>query len=312
MELVLQELEKAAKRGIRIRLLVSQSLINEDPETLTRFRKMPGALVRVYDLSKLTGGVQHAKYWIIDGKETFMGSQNFDWRSLTHIQELGVRIQDSELAHQLTQVFELDWKVAKTERLPDFLMAPVLSESALSQKKIELVASPPELNPTDVRPALQALLSLIHSAKKTLKIQLLDYSPISGNQSYWPEIDNALRAALVRGVKIQILLGNSASNDRSMDYLKSLATLKNMEIKKVTIPPYSGGAIPFARLIHSKYMVVDDEVLWIGTSNWSRGYFYNSRNIELILRKPELAQTANLIFQKLWDFSHSEKIKPNP
>lgn len=308
MEAVIEELEKATKRGVRIRLLLSQSLLNEDPQTLDRFKKMRGASVRVYDLSKLTGGVHHAKYWIVDQKEIFVGSQNFDWRSLTQIHELGVRVQDSDIAKQLTRIFELDWRVASSDQMPSLMMMTSSFTAPILPRKLELVASPPSLNPTDTRSSLQVLMDLIQSAKSSLKIQLLDYSPVSGSQAYWPELDNALRAAALRGVKIQMLVSNGTSASRAIDYLKSLNMIPGVEIKRVTIPLYSGGPIPYARMIHSKYMVVDNSSFWIGTSNWSKGYFYNSRNVELVFRRPDLAQSASSIFDKLWNYPYSEKI----
>lgn len=309
LEQVMSELEKAGKRGVKIRLLLSQALLNEDPKTLERFKKMKGLSFRIYDMSHLTGGVLHAKYWIVDEKDVFVGSQNFDWRSLTQIHELGVRVQDSNVGRQLTRIFDVDWKVAKTEALPSFDSEEWVTSSPLL-RKIELVASPQSLNPPDTRAAIQALVELIHASRKFIRVQLLDYSPVSGAKVYWPDLDDALRAAALRGVKIQMLLSNGVTTQRAMEYLKSLVMISGVEIKTVTLPQYSGGAIPYARVIHSKYMIVDDEVFWIGTSNWGKGYFFNSRNIELILRQPSIAQTGTSIFQKLWSSSYAQRIDP--
>jgi phosphatidylserine/phosphatidylglycerophosphate/cardiolipin synthase-like enzyme len=309
---VVDELEKAAKRGVKIRLLLSQALLNEDPRTLERFKKMEGATVRTFDLSKMTGGVLHSKYWIVDRKKVFLGSQNFDWRALIHTHELGVLVNDLEIAKQMTRVFDLDWKIARTHQFPEeetFNTIPVLASN--TSKTLELFASPQSLNPPDIRSSIQALLEILNQAKKSLKIQLLDYSPVTSTQIYWPDLDDALRAAALRGLKVQLLVGNGSTTLRALDYLKSLSLIPNIEVKMATIPAYSGGQIPFARMIHSKYMVVDDEALWIGTSNWSKGYFYNSRNVELFIKKPEIANSAGLIFQKLWNSQYSEKIEIN-
>jgi phosphatidylserine/phosphatidylglycerophosphate/cardiolipin synthase-like enzyme len=306
LEPVLLELEKAAKRGVRIRLLLSSSLTQEDPQTIERMKRMRGAEVRILDLSETTGGVHHAKYWIIDRREIFVGSQNFDWRSLTQIHELGVRIQDTQLARQLGRIFEADWRLSKNRE--DFSLGYYNSPSS-SPLKVELVASPGLINPSDTRPTIQAVLELITNAKKSLQIQLMEYAPLASNQTYWPELDNALRAAALRGVKVQILLANCLSTVKTIEYVKSLAELPAMEVKWVTIPPYSGGAIPYARLIHSKYMVVDDETLWLGTSNWSKGYFYNSRNVDLVIRRLDLAKSASQIFQTVWGSNYASFVK---
>src|SRR5262249_29955902 len=135
--------------------LVSSKMVKQDPATFERMKAIEGAAARTYDLSKLTGGILHAKYWVIDGAEVFVGSQNFDWRSLAHIHEAGLRVRDERIAGQLGRVFETDWQVAETGALPSF---PEASPPAAGPPpEIELVASPPGLTPPDIRPAIVAL-----------------------------------------------------------------------------------------------------------------------------------------------------------
>jgi phosphatidylserine/phosphatidylglycerophosphate/cardiolipin synthase-like enzyme len=309
LDLVIDELEKATKRGVRIRLLLSSSLLSEDPPTLERFKKMRGVTLRIYDMSRLTRGVMHAKYFIVDQKEVFVGSQNYDWRALAHTQELGVRVQDRDIARQLTKIFNLDWKLSKSDQVPPS-EEPFGAIPPSKLKMIELVASPKVLNPPEIRSSIQALVELINDSKKSIQVQLMDYSPVSGSV-YWADLDVALRAAALRGIKIQLLVNNGPTTVRAIDYLKSLSLIPGVEVKLATIPQFSGGYIPYARVIHSKYMIVDDDVFWIGTSNWGRGYFYNSRNIELIFRKPDLVQEGRQIFQRLWTSRYVEKVDPS-
>lgn len=306
LDLILEELEKAAERGVRIRLLISNALMTEDPATIERFKTFKNSSVRIMNLSKATGGILHAKYWIIDGKDIFVGSQNFDWRALSHIHETGVRLRDARLAEQLRAVFELDWKFAETGEYPS-----ANAQTPFPTRTIELVASPPQLNPPGIRSALEALLELLSAAKKSIRIQLLDYAPVSGKPLFWPEIDNALRAAAVRGVKVQLLVSHWNTEEAEIPHLKSLSLVPGIEIRIATIPEHSSGHIPYARVVHSKYMVVDDKVLWLGTSNWSRGYFYASRNVELIFRVPDLARQGFEIFERLWNSPYCEKIDIN-
>ena len=54
-----------------------------------------GAQVKNLDFNKLMGaGVLHTKLWLVDGKHFYVGSANFDWRSLTQVKELGVLVKD--------------------------------------------------------------------------------------------------------------------------------------------------------------------------------------------------------------------------
>ena len=65
--------------------------------------------------------------------------------------------------------------------------------------------------------------------------------------------------------------------------------MPNVQIKVVTIPPASSGFIPFARVIHSKLMTIDDEIARVGTSNWTGGYLDNSRNLELVMHSAAMS-----------------------
>ncbi len=46
---------------------------------------------------------------MIDTTEMFMGSQNFDWRAVNHIHELGVRIAVPEIVKIYNCLFYNDW-----------------------------------------------------------------------------------------------------------------------------------------------------------------------------------------------------------
>ena len=112
---VIQAVEAAADRGVKlVRLLVDASFARRYPETLSTGSAPAAALtVRRFDVGKIMGGVLHAKYFVVDGRETYLGSQNFDWRSLTHIQEIGVRIRDAAATAAYAQVFAMDWDLAR-------------------------------------------------------------------------------------------------------------------------------------------------------------------------------------------------------
>ena len=52
------------------------------------------------------------------------------------------------------------------------------------------------------------------------------------------------------------------------------------------------------------------DAIWVGTSNWSRGYFTATRGIELILRDRALAGKGARIFTTLWQSPYSETVDP--
>lgn len=306
LEPVLAELERAGARGVKIRFLLSSKMLDQDAASVARIRRIPGAEVRSFDLAAVSKGILHAKYFVVDGKEAYVGSQNFDWRALEHIHELGVRTAEPVITSRLERLFAIDWAFAGDGKLPLFAEAPGMS----ARPKVELVASPPFLTPKDIRPSIDALVDLIGQSRESVRVQLLTYSPILGQDRFWPVLDNALRAAAVRGVKVRLLVSDWVLGGRALPHLKALGLIPNLEVKVVSIPEAREGHIPFSRTVHSKYLVVDGTHLALGTSNWEESYFSGSRNIELIFRDSPLAAQAVRIHDRLWTSPYAFPLDP--
>lgn len=307
LEPVLAELEKAGARGVKVRFLLSSKMLEQDSASVARIRRIPGAEVRSFDLAGVSKGILHAKYFVVDGGEAFLGSQNFDWRALEHIHELGVRTTDPLIVARLSDLFAIDWRFAQGGKRPDLPGGPPVT----GRPAVELVASPPFLTPKDIRPSIEALVELIGQATQSVRVQLLTYSPISGPDHYWPVLDNALRAAAVRGVKVRLLVSDWVLGGRALPHLKALTLIPNLEVEIATIPEAKEGHIPFSRTVHSKYLVVDETHLALGTSNWEESYFTESRNIELIFRDSPLAAQAARIHDRLWNSRYAFALDPS-
>jgi phosphatidylserine/phosphatidylglycerophosphate/cardiolipin synthase-like enzyme len=306
LEPVLAELEKAGARGVKVRFLLSAKMLDQDVASVDRLRRIPGAEVRSFDLAGVSRGILHAKYFVVDGREAALGSQNFDWRALEHIHELGVRTTDPGIVVRLAELFAIDWTFAGSGKLPELPGRPALT----LRPEVELVASPPFLTPKDIRPAIDALVELVGQAKESIRVQLLTYSPVAGQDRYWPVLDNALRAAAVRGVKVRLLVSDWVLGGRALPHLKALALIPNLEVRVVAIPEAKEGHIPYARTVHSKYLVVDRRHLVLGTSNWEESYFTDSRNIELVFRDSPLAADATRIHDRLWSSRYAFPLDP--
>ncbi len=306
LEPVLAELEQAGARGVKVRFLLSARMLDQDPASVARLRRIPGAEVRSYDLARVAKGILHAKYFVVDGREAFLGSQNFDWRALEQIHELGVRTSEPQLLAGLAEIFSLDWRFALDGKLPVF----PAQVSPVARPAVELVASPPFLTPKTLRPASEALVELIGQAKTSVRVQLLTYSPLAGQDRYWPVLDNALRAAAVRGVKVRLLVSDWVLGGRALPHLRALALIPNLEVRVASIPEAKEGHIPFSRTVHSKYLVVDEAQLALGTSNWEESYFTESRNLELIFRDTPLAAQAARIHDRLWSSRYAYPLEP--
>ena len=301
----IEALERAGKRGVKIRMILEKKMASASfPETVERLKKIPNFTLKVIEFGKLSpDGIYHAKYFVIDGKTGFLGSQNFDWRALKHIHELGVKISDEKIATQMAAIFERDWN-------EDAKTAPATTE--IPSAPIYLVASPGALNPPGILDSEKELVRLLGTAKKEILIQTMNYMPTNFKRtSFYPVIDNALRDAAVRGVKVKLMVGDWNLRPDEVAQLKSLIALPNIEVRIVSIPDAKAGFIPFARVIHSKYTVIDGETLWVGTSNWAGGYLDKSRNLELVMHDVKLAGEGHAIHEKLWNSDYAKKLDWN-
>ncbi len=286
LEAVLDLLLSRVRNGLSTRVLVEKKMSTTYPETMKRLQTAKGVELRLTDLSKTAGGVNHAKYFVLDHTTSFVGSQNFDWRSLQHIHEVGVIVTSPAFASALGRVFEYDWAVAGGKPAPAKVQGEplTLSNSARGIEYLYPLVSPPELNPGGLRDALPALVALLDGAKKSLKIQVMSYALVGHDGVYRDELDRALRRANQRKVSVKLLVADWSTGGTRIDELKSLEVLPNIEIKISSIPEHSSGFIPYARVDHAKYLLVDDEVALVGTSNWSVDYFTRSRDIEVVFK----------------------------
>jgi phosphatidylserine/phosphatidylglycerophosphate/cardiolipin synthase-like enzyme len=307
---VLVAIEGASKRGVKMRFIADKVFAPKYPATLDRLRAA-SVDVRIIDCAPRYGGVQHAKYMIVDGEEAFVGSQNFDWRALSHIQEIGTRLRSAVMAGALGDVFETDWALADPATPNDTRVKKhPLSDGvkATSGETVSLYANPKGWLPDESHWDLTRLVALLDGAKKSIDLQVLIYSVVNRDKSAFTTLDEAIRRAAARGVKVRMLIShwgaNAGSHNRkSIDALLGVA---NVEIKILTIPPYSKGEIPFARVAHAKYMLVDGgDKAWIGTSNWEGDYFLKTRNVAVVTEGGALGKRLDRIFEDGWTSTYA-------
>ena len=82
---VMNAIKKAIERGVKVRFLAgpSGSMVKDTMKPLNELKKV-GAETRRIDFGKAyKGGVQHSKFFIVDGNAVYVGSQNFDLSAKT-------------------------------------------------------------------------------------------------------------------------------------------------------------------------------------------------------------------------------------
>ncbi|XP_026160348.1 phospholipase D4 [Mastacembelus armatus] len=301
---ILKELQELPSRNVSVRVVTSVPTVRTNSTDL-KILKEKGVQVRKVNFGRLTNGVLHSKFWIVDRKHVFIGSANMDWRALTQVKELGVVIYNcSSLAKDLHKIFQSYWVMGQSNStLPQPWPSeydtdinkqhPLLVEAENVSSSIYLAGSPPSFLPLSRTQDLEAILSTISEAQHYVDVAVMEYFPTTRfkkPQRYWPFIDDAIRAAAFdRKVKIRMLISCGRDSDPAMlAFLQSLASIDsphqhiNIQIKLYIVPVGNQSDIPYSRVNHNKYMVTD-KVAYIGTSNWSGDYFMTTAGVGLVI-----------------------------
>jgi phosphatidylserine/phosphatidylglycerophosphate/cardiolipin synthase-like enzyme len=317
LEAVLKAIYAAADRGVKVRIIVDARMYKTYPGSVDSLGRFHNIEARRIDFGAAAGGIQHAKYFIVDGKEVFMGSQNFDWRALEHIHELGLRINETRITKAFSDVFELDWQIASMtpEQLKSFKVpfarfgSPVrFTSNAGEEADVLPTYSPVGWIPDSTRWDERAIIELINGAQRTLTLQFLSYSPLERRGGTYIAIDNAIRNAGKRGVKVRMIVSDWEKGSPAVRTLKDLCVLPNIQVAFTSIPEWSGGYISFGRVEHCKFIVADSERFWLGTSNCEKSYFYATRNLGVTCTSSRLAGMLSRIFQKSWESPYMQLV----
>ncbi|XP_060117564.1 5'-3' exonuclease PLD4 [Heteronotia binoei] len=324
-----------------VSLFIATNVPSQDRNsTDLEFLEAKGAQVRRINFQRLTMGVLHSKFWIVDKKHVFLGSSNMDWRAITQVKEVGVVISNcSCLANDLWKTFKTYWDLGGSSATvpspwPRNYSTDINRESPLEVQfkgmttKAYFSASPFSFCPEGRTDDLQGILDVINSAEEFVYVSVMEYFPTSRFRHpprYWPTIDNALRSvAIGRNICIRLLISCWMHSDPSMfHYLASLSSLSDphanitIEVKIFIVPVANHTNIPFARLSHGKYMVTE-KTAYIGTSNWSEEYFTSTAGVGLIATQsltdpqrkiPVIQDQLRSLFERDWNSQYSVNIK---
>ncbi|XP_077411484.1 5'-3' exonuclease PLD4 isoform X2 [Vanacampus margaritifer] len=300
---ILQQLQSLPSRNVSVRVVTSLPSLNTNSTDL-KILQGKGVDVRKVNFGRLTNGVLHSKFWIVDRQHVFIGSANMDWRALSQVKELGMVVYNcSSLARDLYKIFLSYWVMGEpNSSMPEYWPPafdtdfnkehPLLVKEDNITSRIYIAGSPPSFCPESRTKDLEAIVSIMSEAQRFIDVAVMDYSPTVRFQHpkrYWPMIDNAIRAAAFeRRVKVRMLISCWPNSFPGMlPFLQSLASFDSVKdhisIQIFYILPVGNQThIPFSRVNHNKYMVTD-KVAYIGTSNWDGDYFVSTAGVGLVI-----------------------------
>lgn len=281
-EPVITALEDAHRRGVTVRVLIDHLGAVGFPgyRRLTRrLRKAGIPWQRMLPVRPWRGEYQrpdlrnHRKILVIDRAVAFTGSQNVIARSYNkrgnrrknlQWQDLMLRIQGPVVAH-LEAVFATDW-ASETDEL--ILEANPASEPAPSSGGVvcQVLPSGPGL---DVESNLQLFNHLFASAEHSITICSPYFVPEDS-------MYNALRTAVGRGVAVHLYVGETSNH--ALTHHAQRSYYEVLIKAGVRIFLYTA---PY--VLHSKFVLIDDEAAVVGSSNMDIRSFTLDLEINLMI-----------------------------
>ena len=291
---ILDILEEKAKNGVEVRLLydsVGSRLLNRD--VLKKLKEVGGKTGEFFPswlkfINLNMNFRNHRKIVVIDNKVGFVGgfnvgdeylgkSEKFGYWRDTHIKFKGSAVKDLNLR------FLADWRYATKEEVD---LSHVLegSDENIGEPNagMQIVSSGPNLS--DRYEIKLAYLKMIQRSKEYLYIQspylIIDKS-----------IADSLKLASASGVDVRIMI--PGKGDHPFVYWANLVYAGELLEYGIKIYHYDKNAF-----LHSKTIVIDDEICSIGTANMDTRSFELNFEVNAFIYSEAISKQQKNEFEK--------------
>lgn len=250
--------------------LKNQSKKGIDVKVVCDAKASPYADAKLGDKITLTRrlgpGLMHQKILVTDREKVWIGSANMSSDSLRMHGNLVTALHSEALAGQIHAKAETLKVEGKGASFPN-------ANFTIGGQLIELWFLP------DNQKAVQRLISLIKSAKKTIRVAMFTWTR--------QDLAQAVIEASKKGVDTEIVIDHYSGKGAST---KIVRLLKKNGIK-VSL---STGA----PLLHHKFLYIDEKTLVNGSANWTKAAF--TQNDDCFIVMHDLTEEQNERMQALW------------
>lgn len=231
----------------------------------------------------------HRKMVIIDGDIAYVGGMNIgkeyvgDDKKITKWADRHIRIVGGAVVSVQTQFF-LDYLFVSKEKIA-WDNKDVISKFYNSNinengnKAMQIVASGPDYKSSTIR---DSYLKMINSAKESIIIETPYLIPDEA-------ILTGLKLASSSGVSVKIIIPGIP--DKKAVYYATLSYARELIASGVEIYKYNG-------FMHSKLLIVDDDIVNIGSANMDRRSFNLNFEINAIVYDKEFNNVNRVIVSK--------------
>lgn len=288
-----------ARNGVKVRFLydavgswkLSKKYIKELRDAGVEM--VPFSPVKLPFLTHTINYRNHRKIVVIDGHVAFVGGLNIGdeylgknryfgyWRD-THLYVRGEAVRTLQL------IFLRDWNYVTNEKL---LKQEYLSPVLVHRKDdggVQMIASGPDTRWEVIK---KLFFSMITSAKKSIWIASPYFIPDD-------DILSALKIAALSGIDVRILVPNRP--DKKIVFYASRSYFPELLEAGVKVYEYNRG------FMHSKLIIVDNEIASIGTANMDMRSFHLNFEVNAFLYRTKSVTT--LVSDYIFDLEHSRQI----
>lgn len=249
---------------------VSVTVIQDEDATPEEAAKKLSSRIKL--IRRHAKGLMHLKLLVIDGKQTWLGSANMTADSLKTHGNLVTAIESEPFAHFVkNKALSLN----ATERTAQV----AFQRFSLANQTVEMWFLP------DNQQAVERLLTLIHQAKKRIRIGMFTWTR--------EDLADAVIAAKKRGLDVEVMMDHYAGKGANAKVVEKLCEAG------VSLCFNTGNG-----LLHYKMMMIDDEILVNGSANWTKAAFTQNDDCFIVLRDLTPVQKHHL--DKMWKVMRQE------
>jgi cardiolipin synthase A/B len=259
---VITALKNAVLRNVAVRVLLEQNPCCSNDNSMQRalFSDLQAARIQV-QWTNPAFRLTHAKMAVVDGATALIMSQNLTKSSFTSNREASIIDREPADVEALAALFAADWsRTAYTPTNPNLVIANAN--------------------------ARQRLMTLINGAAKSLAVE--------SEEMQDPAIIDALIAAQKRGVSVRYIGPTAASGTSAPQRDDNAPGRKRLE---------GGGAgvrLLAAPYVHTKTVVADGTVAFVGSENFSASSLDTNREIGLLTTDAAIITRLTSVFAKDW------------
>lgn len=268
---VLSALERAARRGVKCRLLIDAVGSSTDRNAIARRLEGTGVEIqlilplRFWNRATRADLRNHRKIVVVDGRIGWVGSQNMhqiEYEPNTFYREVMARVR-GPVVLELQAIFIGDWFLETDEDIssPELMSAPEITEGGVTA---QILPSGPD-HPLSRVDSL--FTDLIHGARERVVLTTPYFIP---NEP----LSLALRTAVEKGVAVTLFV-TSTTNSFLIDHAQR-SYYDELLQSGVEVMLYR------ERFLHAKHLSIDDDIAIIGSANIDRRSFELNSEVTLI------------------------------